>query len=92
MSFEHIEDPTSRMFLVDIHKAMDISNSWEALRSHKDDSGFQYKDEAKPLLDNINLLSLHSGFSMNWAMSHMKSIATLGYDGYVNDFMRKEQP
>ena len=88
MSFDHITDDYSRTLLLDAYQAMFKSNSWDALKSHSDKTGFQYTDEAKPLLDNMNLLDLHSGTSMAWVMSHMKKIAKFGYVGYVKDFMK----
>jgi hypothetical protein len=88
MSFDHITDNYSRTLLLDVYQAMFKSNSWDALIAHGDDTGFQYTDAAKPLLNNMNLLDLHSGSSMAWVMSHMKKISKMGYVGYVKDFMR----
>ena len=88
MSFDHIIDNYSRMLLLDAYQAMFKSNSWDALKSHDDKTGFQYTDEAKILLDHMNLLDLHSGTSMAWVMSHMKKIAKFGYVEYVKDFMK----
>jgi len=88
MSFDHITDNYSRTLLLDVYQAMFKSNSWDALKSHDDKTGFQYTDEAKPLLGHMNLLELHSGTSMAWVMSHMKRIAKFGYVEYVKDFMR----
>ena len=88
MSFDHITDKYSRALLLDVYQAMFKSNSWDALIAHGDDTGFQYTDAAKPLLNHMNLLDLHSGSSMAWVMSHMKKISKMGYVGYVKDFMR----
>jgi hypothetical protein len=88
MSFDHITDNYSRTLLLDVYQAMFKSNSWDALKSHDDKTGFQYTDEAKPLLGHMNLLELHSGTSMAWVMSHMKKIAKFGYVEYVKDFMK----
>jgi hypothetical protein len=88
MSFDHITDNYSRTLLLDAYQAMFKSNSWDALIAHGDDTGFQYTDEAKPLLGHMNLLELHSGTSMAWVMSHMKKISKMGYVGYVKDFMK----
>jgi len=88
MSFDHITDNYSRTLLLDVYQAMFKSNSWDALIAHGDDTGFQYTDAAKPLLNHMNLLDLHSGSSMAWVMSHMKKISKMGYVGYVKDFMR----
>ena len=88
MSFDHITDDYSRTLLLDVYQAMFKSNSWDALIAHGDDTGFQYTDAAKPLLNHMNLLDLHSGSSMAWVMSHMKKISKMGYVGYVKDFMR----
>lgn len=89
--FDHIHDEYSRMLLIDLYNAMFKANMWESLISHGDASGFQYTDNAKPLLDHMNLLNLHSGTSMAWAMSHMKNIAMHGYQGYVDKFMLKDK-
>ena len=88
MSFDHITDDYSRTLLLDVYQAMFKSNSWDALLSHGDKTGFQYTDAAKPLLNHMKLLDLHSANSMGWVMSHMKRIAKMGYVGYVKDFMR----
>ena len=88
MSFDHITDNYSRTLLLDVYQAMFKSNSWDALIAHGDDTGFQYTDAAKSLLNHMNLLDLHSGSSMAWVMSHMKKISKMGYVGYVKDFMR----
>jgi len=88
MSFDHITDNYSRTLLLDVYQAMFKSNSWDALIAHGDETGFQYTDAAKPLLNHMNLLDLHSGSSMAWVMSHMKKISKMGYVGYVKDFMR----
>jgi len=87
MSFDHIADNYSRALLLDAYQAMFKSNSWDALKAHGDKSGFQYTDEAKSLLDHMNLLERHSGGSMVWVMSHIKKIAKFGYVGYVKEFM-----
>ena len=83
MSFEHIEDDKTRYLLLDAYNAMERSNSWDALRAHGDKSGFQYTDEAKPFLNNVNLLDMHSGASMAFVMAHIKLIAKYGYEGYL---------
>ena len=88
MSFDHITDNYSRTLLLDVYQAMFKSNSWDALIAHGDETGFQYTDAAKSLLNHMNLLDLHSGSSMAWVMSHMKKISKMGYVGYVKDFMR----
>ena len=88
MSFDHITDSYSRTLLLDAYQAMFKSNSWDVLIAHGDETGFQYTEAAKPLLNNMNLLDLHSGSSMAWVMSHMKKISKMGYVGYVKDFMR----
>ena len=88
MSFDHITDKYSRALLLDVYQAMFKSNSWDALIAHGDETGFQYTDAAKSLLNHMNLLDLHSGSSMAWVMSHMKKISKMGYVGYVKDFMR----
>ena len=88
MSFDHITDDYSRTLLLDVYQAMFKSNSWDALIAHGDETGFQYTDAAKPLLNHMNLLDLHSGTSMGWVMAHMKKISKMGYVGYVKDFMR----
>jgi len=88
MSFDHITDDYSRALLLDVYQAMFKSNSWDALIAHGDETGFQYTDAAKPLLNHMKLLDLQSGSSMAWVMSHMKKIAKMGYVGYVKDFMR----
>lgn len=87
MSFDHIVDNYSRDLLLDAYQAMFKSNSWDALKAHGDDNGFQHTDAAKPLLSHMNLLDLHSGTSMSWVMSHMKKIAKFGYVGYVEEFI-----
>jgi len=88
MSFDHITDDYSRTLLLDVYQAMFKANLWDSLIAHGDDTGFQYTEAAKPLLNHMNLLDLHSGTSMAWVMSHMKKIAKFGYVGYVKDFMR----
>ena len=88
MSFDHITDDYSRTLLLDVYQAMFKSNSWDALIAHGDETGFQYTDVAKPLLNHMKLLDLHSGSSMAWVMSHMKKISKMGYVEYVKDFMR----
>jgi hypothetical protein len=88
MSFDHITDDYSRTLLLDVYQAMFKSNSWDALIAHGDETGFQYTEAAKPLLNHMNLLDLHSGTSMAWVMTHIKRIAKMGYVGYVKDFMR----
>lgn len=87
--FDHIHDDFSRMLLIDVYNAMFKANAWNSLIDYGDAKGFQYTDKAKPILDNMNLLNLHSGSSMAWVMSHMKKIAHHGYEGYVDIFMLK---
>jgi len=88
MSFDHITDKYSRALLLDVYQAMFKANLWDDLMAHGDKTGFQYTDNAKPLLNHMKLLDLHSGSSMAWVMSHMKKISKMGYVGYVKDFMR----
>ena len=88
MSFDHITDKYSRALLLDVYQAMFKANLWDALIAHGDETGFQYTDTAKPLLNHMKLLDLHSGSSMAWVMSHMKRISKMGYVEYVKDFMR----
>ena len=88
MSFDHITDKYSRALLLDVYQAMFKANLWDDLIAHDDKTGFQYTDTAKPLLNNMKLLDLHSGSSMAWVMSHMKRIAKFGYVEYVKVFMR----
>jgi hypothetical protein len=64
------------------------ANLWDDLIAHGDETGFQYTEAAKPLLNHMKLLDLHSGSSMAWVMSHMKKISKMGYVEYVKDFMR----
>jgi len=88
MSFDHITDKCSRALLLDVYQAMFKANLWDDLIVHGDETGFQYTEAAKPLLNHMKLLDLHSGSSMAWVMSHMKKISKMGYVEYVKDFMR----